>query len=220
MEYKKTSKKLNNAGTTLVELITTFALIGLFMVAAMKVISNTVVIYHDAKAITSCMQVSGIVTAKVRGEIEGALTNYMTDETSANKEEILPYAVLIMDEGHAIELTDHTGCHIRIDVNDAGLLNIHYYSIISIEGGREVIIPETDWTYDAKAYMGYRISNLTFEQPKQEHDNNGNPTALYADNIIKMTLTLDSPKYGDYTVSEYIECYNFDESTFSRIGSE
>lgn len=220
MEKQHKKLKLNNAGTTLVELIMTFALIGMFMVAATKVISNTVVVYYDAKSITSAMQVSTIVSTKIREEVEGALTTYLVDENDSTGQTTLPYALLITDGNKALELTNREGCHVRVGVDDKGLLNIHYYPISSFENGKEITIPETDWKYDVKAYMGYRISNLTFEQPKQETDENGNPTALYDDNIIKMTLTIDSAKYGDYTVCEYIQCYNFDTTTNALIGSD
>ncbi|MBR1816891.1 MAG: prepilin-type N-terminal cleavage/methylation domain-containing protein [Lachnospiraceae bacterium] len=71
---KKNTKKFNNnSGMTLIELIVTFALLGLFMVAAGKVIADTVNVYYQAKSIQTGMQVSSIISTKITGEIEGAL---------------------------------------------------------------------------------------------------------------------------------------------------
>ena len=56
-----------NQGLTLVEMIVTFMLIGLFMIAASKVIANTVSVYYTAKGTANGMQVSSIIASKIRG---------------------------------------------------------------------------------------------------------------------------------------------------------
>lgn len=43
----------NKSGTTLVEMVVTFALIGIFMVAVMTCISSTILTYADVQAVTS-----------------------------------------------------------------------------------------------------------------------------------------------------------------------
>ena len=55
-----------NQGLTLVEMIVTFMLIGLFMIAASKVIANTVSVYYEAKGTANGMQVSAIIASKMR----------------------------------------------------------------------------------------------------------------------------------------------------------
>ena len=69
-----------NQGLTLVEMIVTFMLIGLFMIAASKVIANTVSVYYTAKGTANGMQVSSIIASKIRGEIEGARDATITTE--------------------------------------------------------------------------------------------------------------------------------------------
>jgi hypothetical protein len=32
----------------------------------------------------------------------------------------------------------------------------------------------------------------------------------YAYNVIKIDMTITSPRYGDYSVTEYVQCYKFD----------
>ncbi len=215
---KKILRKLNNWGMTLVEMIVTFMLIGLFMVAASKVIANTVMIYYEAKGVTNGMQVSGIISTKIRGEIEGARTEYLTKETvdgsGQTVEETMPYMVLLSNDAalgggngsseyNKIEFIDKRGSHVYISVNADGYFVVHYFPIETEENGVSTTIPETDWVFDKKAYMGYTVKQLTFTQPKGDYENN----------IIHMTLTLTSDRYGDYTVTEYFQCYNFDAGT-------
>ena len=69
-------------------------------------------------------------------------------------------------------------------------MNYFLYAMIYIL----VFLKSTDWVFDQKAYMGYSIKELKFTQPKGD----------YADNIIYMSLTLHSSRYGDFTYTEYI----------------
>jgi RNA polymerase sigma-70 factor (ECF subfamily) len=55
--------------------------------------------------------------------------------------------------------------------------------------------------------QGYSIKELKFTQPKGD----------YADNIIYMSLTLHSSRYGDFTYTEYIQCYNLDAQSDTQI---
>ena len=68
IEKKTSENRIKNRGTTLVEMITTFALISLFMVAATKVISNVVSVYYSAKSISTTLQVSDIIATKIKGD--------------------------------------------------------------------------------------------------------------------------------------------------------
>lgn len=172
--------KLNNRGFTLAEMIVSFALTGLFMVAAGKVIVNTTMVYYEAKGITNGMQVSSVLSAKIGSEIESA---------SADDE------IVVGTDHDQIALSDAGGTPIVIGTNADGYLSIHY------DAGADE--DKSNWTFDKKTYMGYTIKELTFSQPKGD----------YANNIIYMSLTLTSPKYGDYSVGKYIECYNFDAET-------
>lgn len=76
-----------NQGLTLVEMIVTFMLIGLFMIAASKVIANTVSVYYTAKGTANGMQVSSIIASKIRGEIEGARDATITTEVKMRMEQ-------------------------------------------------------------------------------------------------------------------------------------
>lgn len=207
-----------NQGLTLVEMIVTFMLIGLFMIAASKVIANTVSVYYEAKGTANGMQVSSIIASKIRGEIEGArnatITTEVKNEDGTTNEVTLPYVMqLSMDAAlggqnettgyNKIEFTDAQGSHVYIGVNKEGYLVVHYYPVVIASGE----VKETDWVFDKKAYMGYSIKELKFTQPKGD----------YAANIIYMSLTLHSSRYGDFTYTEYIQCYNLDAQSDTQI---
>lgn len=221
-KLKKLFQKFHNKnqGLTLVEMIVTFMLIGLFMIAASKVIANTVSVYYEAKGTANGMQVSAIIASKIRGEIEGArdatITTEVKNADGTTSEVTMPYVMRLStdatlggqneSEGYnKIEFTDAQGSHIYIGVNADGYLMVHYYPVLVASGE----IKSTDWVFDKKTYMGYVIKELKFTQPKGD----------YADNIIYMSLTLHSSRYGDFTYTEYIQCYNL-EKTSTQISCE
>lgn len=202
-----------NHGFTLVEMIVTFMLIGLFMIAASKVIANTVTVYYEAKGTALGMQVSSIIATKIRSEIEGAKPEQImrkvknADGTVTDQTE--DYVMQLSSDStlgggnetggyNKIEFTDAKGSHVYIGVNTDGYLVVHYF-MDAADGTPE---DKTDWMFDKKSYMGYTIKELKFRQPKED----------YAENIIYMSLTLHSPRYGDFTYTEYIQCYNLDET--------
>lgn len=210
-----------NQGLTLVEMIVTFMLIGLFMIAASKVIANTVSVYYEAKGTANGMQVSAIIASKIRGEIEGArnatITTEVKKEDGTTSEVTQPYVMRLSTDTtlggqnetsgyNKIEFTDAQGSHVYIGVNENGYLVVHYYPVVVASGE----VKSTNWVFDQKAYMGYSIKELKFTQP------GGN----YADNIIYMSLTLHSSRYGDFTYTEYIQCYNLDAQSNTQISCE
>ena len=210
-----------NQGLTVVEMIVTFMLIGLFMIAASKVIANTVSVYYEAKGTANGMQVSAIIASKIRGEIEGArnetITTEVKNEDGTTSEVTQPYVMRLSTDTtlggqnetsgyNKIEFTDAQGSHVYIGVNENGYLVVHYYPVVVASGE----VKSTDWVFDQKAYMGYSIKELKFTQP------GGN----YADNIIYMSLTLHSSRYGDFTYTEYIQCYNLDAQSNTQISCE
>ena len=210
-----------NQGLTLVEMIVTCMLIGLFMIAASKVIANTVSVYYEAKGTANGMQVSAIIASKIRGEIEGArnetITTEVKNEDGTTSEVTQPYVMRLSTDTtlggqnetsgyNKIEFTDAQGSHVYIGVNENGYLVVHYYPVVVASGE----VKSTNWVFDQKAYMGYSIKELKFTQP------GGN----YADNIIYMSLTLHSSRYGDFTYTEYIQCYNLDAQSNTQISCE
>ena len=68
---KKVHKK-NNSGTTLVEIIVSFALMGIFMAAAATIIGMITSLFWDVKGETYARQVGDIVAEKIASEICGS----------------------------------------------------------------------------------------------------------------------------------------------------
>lgn len=184
--------QLNNKGVTLVELIVSFTLLAIFMVAAMRVISYTVNIYHAAKGATYGLEVANMVGNKIVGQIEGA---------KAAKE---PVVTTTADGNNAISFIDATGSEVTVCTADVSVngeskkyMNIHYDEVT--EGS--VKYDAVDWQFDSKAYMGYTVKKLSFEKLNEN----------YSDNVTRMTLELYSDRYGDYSTEYFIKCSNVSE---------
>lgn len=189
-------KVRKNAGTTMVELIVSFTLLSLFMVAATKVISNTISVYYQAKGIQTGMQVSNILMTKIVETVEGALPNgTVGDEADAA-------SMIISNSNQRIELIDGFGSHVYLTVDKDYLLLYYFPEISEGESGVDILKDGERWTFDKKAYMGYTVKELKFSVPKGE----------YPPNVIQVDLTLHSGKYGDYTSKRYIQCYNYNDA--------
>jgi hypothetical protein len=206
--------KFNNSGMTLVELIATFALISIFMVAATNIIFKTMSIYYQARGTSYGMQVSEILASKIVGMVEGAQVVNSLEDTDdvANVTMTAENAAVLIKQGaeenrlDSIDLVDATGSRVRIGTkqnDDRAYLCIHYYPVIS---GGDVIYKAVDWEFDEKTYLDYSIKSLTFEKPEG-----------FPENIIKLKLTVVSDKYGEYSTAKYIELYNFEQKDYSKI---
>lgn len=199
----------NNRGMTLIELITTFALLGLFMVAATRVISYVIGIYYGAKGATNGLIVSNMITNKIVGQIENASEK---DFQIEGDETIYHYPVIIDNAGgdgiDKLWLVDGTGSTVAYEVNNATkVLNIHYKATADYTGGEEGYAA-TDWYFDSDAYMGYTISRFDFSKAG----------AGYPDNVLKFELEISSPKYGEYESTYYIKCINLSEPDVDEMG--
>ena len=235
--------KLNkdHRGTTLVELIVCFALMGIFMSAAAVVISNITNIYYDVKGETYARQVSDIILKRIAGEIEGA--NISLDNPDS-------YPVIYRSakdvsndnrSGEKIELYDRTNTLVQIYGED-GLLKIRYLPINpdmdpSDPDYATKHFDETIWTYDEKMYLGFTVKEIRFV-PAQQNDVDsmrqneqgqyyqatfdemaGNEVSHeYPVNVIGVYLTLHSPKYGDFYTYRYMRMYNIDTKQAEKVG--
>lgn len=194
--YKKRKRKLNNAGMTLVELVVTFALLALFMVAATRVISYVIGIYYAASGNAHGLAVSDMIAGRIVGQIEGA--------SSAMDPEVIRDGSMV-DKFHFV---DKTGSEVTISATvnkganamEPQYINIEYAAVPDGTTKYE----ETAWRFDQKAYMGYYVESLKFENPGSE----------YPSNVVKMTLGLNHSRYGAYVSTYYIKCPNVDKIKF------
>lgn len=196
-------KKIDNRGSTLAELMVSFALIGIFMVAAMNVIISAMNIYYQTKSVSMGKQVSDILMTKISGLIEEAQTGsaYGVQDT------VIVKTLKITENGNKISFYDGTGSPVTIGTKN-GLMNIRYDEVQSGEG--DIRYEAVDWTFDEKMYMGYEISELKFSQACKEN-------ISYPENILKVELTINNLQYGQYKKVEYVECYHFNEEDYYRI---
>jgi hypothetical protein len=227
IERLKKKVKFNNSGMTLVELIATFALISIFLVSATNIIFKTMSIYYQARGTSYGMQVSEILASKIVSMLEGAQNVSSLENTDNISDVIMTLedgAILISSEKDedgnsldSVELVDATGSRVRIAAKDKSgknYLSIHYYPVTSGQKKFESnkyyyenqLYKAVDWEFDEKTYLGYSIKSLSFEKPEN-----------FPGNVIKMKITVVSDKYGEYSTTKYIECYNFDETDYDKI---
>lgn len=192
----------NNKGFTLVELITTFALLGLFMVAATRVIAYVIGIYYAARGSSYGLEVTNMISNKIIGQIENAsMINSYSIEGVTDPVKI-PY---IFDDANGLDqlkLVDGTGSIVTYSIDDTTkVLKIHYDETKNYDPSTGEGYAATDWYFDPDAYMGYTISRFDFSKAGDD----------YPDNVIRLDLAVDSPKYGEFESYYYIKCFNVDE---------
>lgn len=193
MKKIKKLQKLNNAGVTMAELIVTFALLGIFMVAATRVIAYATGIYYAAKGASYGMEVSDMIAGKIIGHLEGADGSTDPVITKGTPSDTIAF---VDGTGSNVEIT--AGAINGSPEGSRSYMKIHYNEVT------EGTIPydAVDWVFDPKAYMGYEIKSLLFEDPDQ-----ADPGAdVYPDNVIKMTMVVNSSKYGEYKSTYFIKC--------------
>lgn len=199
-------------GTTLVELIVTFALIGLFMTAATGMLTSSLQMFGRMQATSSAITLSDLILDKVSGEIaaadipkktEGSNSGYyfwLEPEVATqgvksrwvvfrnrSKSPVAVFAAPATEGGEA-----------DVTRMGKGQLYIRYYAVSKEE---QKAVEEIDWHFDSKVYMDYTIENLSFSRENAgEHPN-----------VVRIDLTLRNTKTGfEYSSYRYAENYNYD----------
>ena len=198
----------DDRGFTLVELLTTFVLLSIFMVAATQVISSTINVYFRTKSEAYGRQVSQIISEKVTSQIAGC-------EYAAEATPTIYDPTAAPGTSNSIDLYDRTGTKVNISRNGYNKLNIKYYAVTT--GEEDNKFNETNWTFGDNAYMGFDITELRFswangattETPPKDADA---PSSSYGPNVIRIDMTIHSERYGDYSTVQYVEMYNYEKS--------
>lgn len=140
----------DNRGTTLTEMIVTFALIGIFMASAVSVISSAVITHSELTASMYAQSVGEMLLDKVTGELAGARAD--------DGRGIALGAVLVDQEeetyGDSAAFYDREGRPVVCTVEE-GLLCFHY--------------EDSDWALDPKAYMGFRIMQMEIRKRNDQN---------------------------------------------------
>lgn len=197
------SRKTDNRGFTLVELVVSFALLGIFMVAAMRIIGFTINVYYASKGTGNSLVVSNMVADKVDGLIagmkEGTAVDVNTLEGSGEPDELLQLPLIRTEgTGSVIYFNDSTNCPIKIGVSD-GKLAVTYFMKQEADDG-SVSYRSVPWYFAESAYMGYEITDFVISQ-----------SADYPDNVYLLEFTIHSPRYGDLSAKRTIKCFSMPE---------
>ncbi len=215
---KKINPLRNRKGVTMVELIVVFALISMFVALSSQVITSSLQVYQKIQGIEYGRQVSDTIMNKIVGELSEA-QNENTDSTEKTVSDMLGGE----DSSNTIKFRNAAGSQVEIQsgipyayhYDEAGYevadspystkLNsqfiLHYFvTKSSTETDARVIYEPTDWTFDENMYQGYEIESLLFSDPGDD----------YPDNVVCVQLTLESPSYGKYSATRFVECYNFE----------
>ncbi len=190
----------DNRGITLTEMIVTFALVGIFMAAAVSVISSAIVTHSELTASMYAQSVGEMLLDKITGELAAARAG---EEAS----------ILIGDpsevggtEGVGAAFCDRNGRPVMCLIEN-GLLHFRY-----LEEGQSLNENtafqewEDEWSFDEKAYMGFRITDMQIKR-------------IDGQNVFEIQVKIKNLKTGfEYSTSRCARCYNFkSDSDYQRI---
>lgn len=214
------SSKKKNTGTTLVEIIVTFALLGIFLAASAAIIGLISNQYFHVKGETYSKQVTDILMEKVSSEIEGA--KYLPSATG--EEDANPDYPQFADDYKSISIYDRTDTKVTLSASDGELL-------LDYAGFTDNVNPSnsrnaTTWKFDQGVYNGYTLEELYFVRGDQLGSFMGNVTGAsdfgltsgqvsYGKDITVVFLKLNSAKYGDYYTYRVVKMYNVEDTASS-----
>ena len=199
----------NNKGSTLVEMIVSFALLAIFLASASVIIGLITTMYFEVKGETYAKQVSDILLEKVVSEIEGAI---YTEGDIVNNPRI--DGEVSNSFGDSISVIDKTDTSVTLRVEDSRLV-LDYDEIID-EQDESNNRNATTWKFDSSVYNGFVITDfklirgnaiLNHSSEVSEYGINGSLDG-YKNNTILVLITLNSPKYGDYKSYRFVKMYN------------
>lgn len=213
-------------GTTLVELIVTFALLGLFMTAATTMLTSSLQMFSRMQATSSAITVSDLILDKIAGEIVAAdIPEKDMGRDNGYYFWLEPEKTIQLSETETVQgsqwvvFRNRSKSPIAIFASPAaaqgedaihgmgaGQLIIRYYAVSgdkdkTPQKGNQKAVEEIDWHFDNKVYMNYTIENLWFSRDNvQNHPN-----------VIKINLILKNEQTGfKYFSYRYAENYNYD----------
>lgn len=192
----------DSSGLTLVELIVTFALIGMFMTAATFVLSNSLRMFQRMESTSKAVTVSDLLLDKISGEIAAADV-----DTKDVRGEYYFWLGGGADDPEStgaswVAFCNRSKSPISI-YESGGRLIIKYYAVTDEDKVGESVKPvkEIDWKFDDNVYMGFKIKSLTFSRPQP----NSHP------NVICIDLVLENERSGFvYSTYRYAGNYNYD----------
>ncbi|MBR0146025.1 MAG: prepilin-type N-terminal cleavage/methylation domain-containing protein [Eubacterium sp.] len=199
-------------GTTLVEMIVSFALLGILLASAATVIATITTMHYSISGEIYSREVSDIIMEKIVSEIDGA--QYLENPDDNPK---------IIDNT-SVTLFDKTGTYVTLSADsEKNGLKVHYHGIEYINNGMKDEVnsrdPE-DWYFDETMYKGFLVEEIKFYGCGSGNVNGndvstyGLPSGTLSDyngNVVLVLLKLRSDKYGEYKYYRYVKMYNVPE---------
>lgn len=220
----------NNRGTTILEMIVCFLLLGIFLAASAAFIAHITMLYYNTKGEINGREVSDIILEKIASEIDGAETFDkcgVMDPAFINAEYSNGTDVFYKENGldstipvKALELYDKTDTHVSINFDpEKEGIRIHYYAINDKDDTKDR--NKTDWYFDESVYNGYAVKDLIII-PANDMSNvqsgdkdfslaNYGLTAAdssYPSNVMVILLHINHPNYNDYYTYRFVKMYN------------
>lgn len=230
----KINKTIDNQGTTILEMVVCFALLGIFLVAAGAFISHVTMLYYNTKGEIAAREVSDIILEKVSSEIDGAetfekcgvLDPEITDAKKPNGTSVVykQNGVDTTTPVKSLDLYDKTDTHVNISYNpEKDNIKIHYYEINSIDSTKDK--SKTDWYFDDSVYNGYVVKDLIMIPANKLSEVTSGDSGFslanygltasdssYPSNVMVILLHLKHPRYDDYYAYRFVKMYNLDEN--------
>ncbi len=208
MRTKFSKKNKGNAGATLVEIIVSFALLGIFMAAAAMIIATITNMYFNVKGETYSKQVSDIVLEKTASTIEEA--KYDKNLTYSNP--------TVSNNYTRITLRDRTDTKVSIYAEDGEIR--FFYAQISDEVDDSRNREATIWRFDDAVYQGYVVEKLYFVPgDKLAAFGKASDFGMSIDdfqcgnNVIVIFTELSSSKYGDFKTFRVVKMQYVPDTT-------
>ena len=222
-------RKKNNRGTTLVEMVVSFALLSIFVSVSAVVISNVTNLYYHVRGEAYARQVGDILVEKISSEI--ATAQYSSKNSSVNP---CIYTETVFSEdtsedisGNSIMVVDDTGTRIRIFASeDEGILKIYYYPIVDeTVAGNAADFEAVYWTFDKSIYNGYAIESLEFAPANSVlNDSLASKYEIYDvshtdynSDIVAVYMKLKSDRYGQFNICRFVRLCNQPENDNIKV---
>lgn len=203
-------KRLNDKGFTLIEMMVCFVLLGILLVAAAQVIASSTEVYYYSKGTSYGIQASQIVATEIKGDLARAVKKSLIDQ-------YLPNGVTNNGNGYVIDSSGKSICFINSDGEqvsysyDNGIFKRKSYKVYDDYFDPIATTDSPTITEYNSKYVGmnYTVKDTLFEEYDPTPTDTSYPLPIGKYKIIKLTLTVDSPQYGDYTCVEYIPLYDY-----------
>ena len=185
----------NQDGFTLVELVVTFAMIAIFMTAAIQIMGSATRIHDRMDNMTKSEVIADTLMENVVGEISSASSAVIPESGAEN-------AACFIENGDSFDTLyfyDKNLNHAQVFVDVDGYLLFRYQNT-DITGE----IKDWHWYLGNDAMMNNKITKLKFD-PVDDL------------NVIKATMELTNEHTGfRYEISKMIKCYNLSTGTIVK----